>query len=151
MHYPVIGTTSAGAVKKLLRVTSRGLAGTMANIHHHAENLYPLVTRLAVLIDKLDIKEWRQGHNMHVLVTHDDRLFSLKPVRFRERYVGVQLSLLTINGHLKPRHSHPLINITHVDQITPLYAFMRILVTPMDYDRVNEITDENCMADFRAV
>lgn len=65
----------------LLRSTSSGVKGTYENINHHAKLLLPLVQQLEVLIPTLGYSEWKQGNNIHVLVTCCGRQIVLRPHR----------------------------------------------------------------------
>jgi len=82
---------------EVLRKGSQGIKGTIANIAHHAPDLADLVTKLASLVDlyKKDLKfiKWRQGHNTHVFVTKDGRMFVFRPLHLKgEGYCGLTLS-----------------------------------------------------------
>lgn len=76
----------------MMRRGSIGLAGTYQNIEHHAKRLKPLVDVLAATMPALPFEEWRQGHNVHLLITKDRRQFVLRPFsQARQGYVGISL------------------------------------------------------------
>ena len=56
---------------KLLRSDGQGIAGTYANIDHHAQPLKPLVKALEKEAKRnwKSFKTWRQGHNIHIFET----------------------------------------------------------------------------------
>ena len=75
-----------------LRSTSSGLKGTLANIDHHAQKLKPLVCYLAARIPSMPYGVWRQGNNVHVLRTRDEREFVIRPLCLGEQgYVALRL------------------------------------------------------------
>jgi hypothetical protein len=65
----------------MLRAGSKGLAGTYMNVEHHAKRAGPYVDGVAALIEanKDRIYEWRQGHNIHVIVGKNGRQLALRP------------------------------------------------------------------------
>ena len=69
--------------KKLMRKGSKGIDGTYANIDHHAKGVFEIVTILENAIEsyKGEIDEWIQGHNIHIIKTHDGREFAFRPFR----------------------------------------------------------------------
>lgn len=78
---------------RLLRKGSQGIKGTYANIDHHAQSLKPLVQFLESEIKYCGFKEWAQGHNVHLFVTHDERRFTMRGVKGEagEGYIGITL------------------------------------------------------------
>ena len=89
----------------LLRSTSTGIEGTYKNADHHAQLLKPLIKQLAVLIPFMDLAKWKQGNNVHVLVTHCGRQIVLRPhiedniqefpsISYRN-YIGIRASIRT--------------------------------------------------------
>jgi len=78
----------------LLRKGSSGLAGTVINARHHAQNLLPLIQHLVSQLGSLDFKTWHQGHNVHVFETKDGRKFVLRAwSQTGIGYLGIRLML----------------------------------------------------------
>lgn len=86
---------------EFIRKGSVGIEGTYANADHHAKMLLPLIDYLVDKIDSWGFAKWRQGHNMHVLVTHDGRKFTLRPVH-NDGYFGVKVSAFHSRGREVP-------------------------------------------------
>jgi hypothetical protein len=62
--------------------------------------LLPLIGLLTPLVAKLPFATWKQGHNVHVLETHDGRQFVLRPWSQRQiGYIGIQLFLRVSRSH----------------------------------------------------
>lgn len=106
--------------KEMLRKGSIGLAGTLQNAECHAKDVVELVKDLAARVDKLDVKLWRQGHNMHILVTNDDRMFVFRPLNNLESgcnggNYGIQFSSKINN---KKSTEVPLLDITVKSRIS---------------------------------
>lgn len=74
-----------------LRSNSLGIEGTVKNMNHHAKKLINLVNYLANSIPS-GFTEWRQGNGVHVLITKDNRIFVIRPIKEKsEAYVGIQV------------------------------------------------------------
>lgn len=69
-------TTSITVIRK----GSKGLDGTIENANHHAQPALPLVELMSKIIPSLGFREWKQGHNVHVLETADGRQYAFRPL-----------------------------------------------------------------------
>jgi hypothetical protein len=82
----------------LMRKDSQGLAGTVANAEHHANDILPFIESMSGAVKHLGFKEWKQGHNVHEFITHDGRSFVLRPIvkdgeNGEVHYFGLRLSM----------------------------------------------------------
>lgn len=75
------------------QTTGLGIAGTFRNVTHHAEVLRPLIDALLPYGTEWGFKEWKQGHNVHEFVTHDNRRFTLRGFTCDGEYCGLRLAL----------------------------------------------------------
>jgi hypothetical protein len=80
---------------ELLRSNSIGLDATYTNCEDHAQNLIPLIDHLVEYVKtRCNFAKWRQGNNVHILVTKDGRQFVLRG--FTEgspkKYQGIYLT-----------------------------------------------------------
>lgn len=76
-----------------LRSNSQGISGTYANIQHHAKVFQELVPYLEANIKLLPYKLWKQGNNVHLLITEDDRTLVFRPVKNEEGiYCGISVA-----------------------------------------------------------
>lgn len=80
-------------IVRKLRSDSRGLEGTYHNAEHHAENLVPMIDFLEKKVMGLGFAEWRQGNNVHVLVTTTGMMLTLRGIIKDNTYIGIRLSL----------------------------------------------------------
>lgn len=87
-----------GITVEILRKGGLGIRGTYANIDHHAHGMDDYVNVLAPAILKLNIKRWRQGHNVHVFETKDGRIFDMVPLVMMDEYSGIRLNLRVSRG-----------------------------------------------------
>jgi hypothetical protein len=78
---------------RLIRKGSLGIAGTLKNAEHHAQPAIPLVKAMIDEIHDLTdlIKVWHQGHNIHVIESHDGRKIAFRPYRDVEGEWGIEI------------------------------------------------------------
>lgn len=113
-----------------LRATGRGIAGTYANINHHAKDIEVYVRSLEPLAPTWGFKVWRQGNNIHEFETNDGVKYTLRPV-FKTgeesecHYFGLALSL-----RLSRSSEHVLFHCTRESDIPRLAETMRMLAKP---------------------
>lgn len=84
---------------EVLRKGGLGIQGTYNNIAHHANGMEEYVDRIAAVIPSMGLKRWRQGHNVHVFETRDDRIFEMIPVKCAGDYCGVRLNMRLGRGN----------------------------------------------------
>ncbi len=80
--------------KKLLRTSSKGIEGTLANAEHHAQGAIPLVHSMVSIIDSLGKDydfEWQQGNNVHVITRNDGSRLTFRPFINSERNWGIDV------------------------------------------------------------
>lgn len=109
----------------LIRKDSKGIDGTHANAHHHAEAILPFIQRLEGAVGTLGFKLWRQGHNIHEFVTVENTRYTLRAFTKDGEYIGVRLAL-----RVSRSHEVRLIDITNPDDCWRLLDFMRLLAVP---------------------
>lgn len=83
---------------EILRKGGLGIQGTYDNVDHHAKPMVEYVDRIAEQVLTMGLKRWRQGHNVHVFETLDDRIFEMVPVLMVGEYCGVRLNLRVSRG-----------------------------------------------------
>lgn len=113
-----------------LRSSGKGIAGTYANIAHHAKEVEVFVRALEPLAPHWGFKIWKQGHNIHQFETHTGAKYTLRPVYHKgegdERgYHGLALSL-----RLTRSAEHVLTQCTRITDIPRLAEMMRMLAKP---------------------
>lgn len=110
----------------ILRKGGRGIAGTYANIEHHAEGVRAFVDALAPIAHTFGFKEWRQGHNIHVFITHDGQRYHLRPTYRKEGkdriYDGI-----SVNLYISRKNEIVLSQFTLVSHIPMLITMMYCL------------------------
>ena len=109
----------------LLRRDGRGLEGTYANAHHHAQRIIPLVDALKPYGDQMGFADWYQGHNVHKFVTVDGRSFTLRPFINSGEYRGVRLC-----ARLSRSFETFLMDITQLCETSVLVDTMKKLAEP---------------------
>lgn len=83
--------TSSTTIVSPLRKGGHGIQGTYANCDHHARQIRPLIEVLEHAVPVMGFKHWEQGHNVHVLHTHDGRKYDLVPLVINDQYSGIRL------------------------------------------------------------
>lgn len=115
---------------KPMRKGGKGIAGTYANIDHHAKDVEVFVRALEPLAPHWGFKNWSQGNNVHQFETHSGRRYTLRPVYHKEEgtdrgYCGLALSLRTSRSQ-----EYVLTHCTRVSDIPRLAEMMRMLAKP---------------------
>lgn len=115
---------------KPMRKGGKGIAGTYANIDHHAKDVEVFVRALEPLAPHWGFKSWSQGNNVHQFETHSGRRYTLRPVYHKEEgtdrgYCGLALSLRTSRSQ-----EYVLTHCTRVSDIPRLAEMMRMLAKP---------------------
>ena len=111
---------------KLIRTTSKGIAGTHANANHHAQELLPFIKLLEAATPKLGFALWKQGHNIHEFVTAEGRTYTLRPIGNSDgdkwAYTGIRLSL-----RVSRSEEHPLFDATNVQDTKRMIEMLKML------------------------
>jgi hypothetical protein len=111
----------------LLRKGSLGIKGTERNADHHAKAVIPYIEVLKAAVPHMGFKEWKQGHNVHVLITRDDRVFVLRPIwEDGLGYTGVKLL-----ARVSRTHEIPLIGVTRISRLAHLVGAMEMIAKPV--------------------
>ena len=112
-----------------LRSGGKGIAGTYANAHHHAQAILPFIEALEKIVPTLGFKKWKQGNNVHILVTGDGRQFEVIPVaRYNNGgYVGLRLRL-----HVSRSQRLALQDLTDMRDLPSFITTLQYLAKPMD-------------------
>lgn len=79
-----------------IRKGSRGMAATLENAEHHAQALTPFIKILKNMIKRIGFAEWKQGHNIHIVVCENgDNQIQFTPYWCAEKksYIGIRISL----------------------------------------------------------
>lgn len=100
-----------------LRSNSPGIKGTYQNLYHHAQPLEELIKFLESIIPTLPFHAWKQGNNVHLLITEDDRTLVFRPARDDRGYFGVtvatrfsrssEMHLFTLFADKKDKSGYP--------------------------------------------
>lgn len=88
-----------------IRKNSKGLVGTYENINHHAKEAEYVVKGMVKTINEYGdaIKEWKQGHNVHIIESWDGRKLAFTPHKEKDNEInGVQISLYVSRGKRIP-------------------------------------------------
>jgi len=112
-----------------MRSDSRMIDGTYDNIDHHAKTALPLVVFLEAAIKSLQgsLAEWKQGHNVHVIVTHDGRQIAFVPYQNKELFKGHGVSIRL--KHSRSKYTE-LFNFWNIDQQINVMGLLKCLVEP---------------------
>lgn len=88
-----------------LRTSSLGLDGTYKNAEHHAKDAIPLIKNISQTIINLGESydfEWKQGNNVHILITKDDRKVTFRPFVSENREWGIDV-LIKVSNQIEVR------------------------------------------------
>lgn len=91
-----------------MRKGSKGLVGTYENIKCHAEGTREVVDEIVAMFKEYPdaIKEWKQGHNVHIVETWDGRKLVFTPYQKEGKLIkGVLVSLYVSRGKRIPLYS----------------------------------------------
>lgn len=126
-----IGKTEAGTEKFLIRKTSRGLKGTMENVEHHAILVRPHVKFLSAVVEQIPFKEWRQGHNVHMLVTTDGRAYKLRPIYSYVKNKGrVYIGIALFKLHGLAKLEVPIAQLIDMEDCFDFANLLKLLAKP---------------------
>lgn len=93
---------------EMMRRGSIGIKGTIANAEHHAQNMLEIIHFMADKAKGWGFDLWRQGHNVHMFVTKDDRTFTIRPVQINGKYSGIKVCAYFGRGNEMPLFSTSL-------------------------------------------
>lgn len=106
----------------MLRAGSRGLEGTYENINCHAKGAKPTVNRLVDLVGchQDRIENWKQAHNVHVLIAKNGRMLAFRPFRPAPK---APISGVEVYIKISRANEIPLMPITDMASFTTFAAF----------------------------
>ena len=129
----------------MLRKGSRGLAGSFKNAEHHAQAAVPLMHAMLGVINSLSpyIKSWGQGHNIHVLESHDGRKIALRPF-YSNDDVGNEKWGIEIRIQVSRTVEIPIMTFDRITRTRRAYIVMRdfFKVKKNYYGRTKEQEEE---------
>lgn len=79
---------------KLLRTSSQGIVGTLANANHHAKACVPLINQIKNILTGLGAEYnfvWEQGNNVHVIHREDGSRLTFRPFCSADREWGIDV------------------------------------------------------------
>ncbi len=114
----------------ILRAGGLGIDGTYRNANHHAEKVLPFLDMFKAAIPDLGFADWFQGHNVHELVTLDNRKFTLRAYTRQNEYKGIRLSL-----RLSRSHEIRLMDAETAKQIADMISMLNDLARPARGDK----------------
>lgn len=114
--------TPAGTSIRLVRRDSHGLKGTKRNMDHHADGVEVMVSTIAEAVRGIPFKEWVQGHNVHTLITKDNRQYRFRPLHDGAKYMGLELFQVLPGGKRVT-----IMQVTQVVDIAVVVGLLQVL------------------------
>ena len=112
---------------ELLRSDSKGLTGTLENAEHHAIKCKKLIDALVPLTSTFKFKTWKQGHNVHIFVTEDDRRYDIVPYLGDDGDGNIDYIGLELRVRQSRSVAIPLLHITNLHQVPAFVGTLKLL------------------------
>lgn len=112
---------------ELIRSDSRGIKGTLENAKHHAPACLELINAIIPLIPIIKFKTWKQGHNVHIFITEDDRRFDIVPYLSDTGDGNIDYTGLELRFRQSRSVAIPIMHITKLFQVPAFIGTLRLI------------------------
>lgn len=110
-----------------IRSTSQGIQGSYANARCHAQPVIPMIEYFEKIIPTFqNFIEWKQGHNVHLLVRKDGLALEFRPF-LNNKVWGIEILVRISRGNRVP-----LVQFTDMSQKGIVTTLLLSLDRPMD-------------------